>query len=398
MPPPTTAIYLNSTTPASPPGNQNVTFQSDGAQPEQSITAYPQLATATLMGVGMPDGLTLQVVNGVWSVIAPGTGTGGGTGGGSASGGALVVVVPSGAKDGTNTQFTLPAPVLAGNVPIYFRNGAAQRQLGLKAEFGVQGTTLTTTTPLQPDPNGDWHEFYYVQGTPNSEGGGGGTTTPVGSALVRGSGQAASISASSLTLSLSSLTAPGGGTVAAQAGDLAVLFFADSYQPAIPSGWTSLNTFTGGTLKWIIASKILTSADISTGSITANQSDPPFGPIASNCALSIAVLIGPTGGVGETEVPGTVGAPAYTNTNTTTGAVINTDVAIYFACMIGSSGQPVPVITPASGSARTLQSTGSVAGMLAVLADQAMPGGALAVGTYFVNSTSMAAQVIVKGS
>jgi hypothetical protein len=392
---PTTAVFFNTKVPAAPPGNQNVSFQTDGAQPEQSITAYPQQATATLMGVGMPDGLTLQVVNGVWSVIAPGTGTGGGPGG--TGGGLGPPVVPAGAKDGSNTSYTLPAPPIAGSGYLYVRDGVVQRQLGTKAEFAVQGTTLTTSTtnsmPLQSD---DWHEFYYSQGAGGT--GGGGTTTPVGSALVRGSGQAASASASSLTLSLSSLTAPGGGTVAAQAGDLAVIFFALSYQPTIPAGWTTLNTFTGGTLKWIIASKILTSGDISTGSITANQNNPPFGPIASNCAFSIAVLIGPTGGVRETEVPGTQIAPNYTLVNTTTSAVINTDVAIYFACMISAGGDPVPIITPASGSANILQSTGSVAGMLAVLADQAMPGGALTVSTYVVNNTSMAAQVIVKGS
>lgn len=37
---PTTSIRLNKTTPAAPTGKQNVVFQSDGATPQQGITAY----------------------------------------------------------------------------------------------------------------------------------------------------------------------------------------------------------------------------------------------------------------------------------------------------------------------------------------------------------------------
>ena len=40
MPAPTTALRFNSTTPAPPTGQQNVTFQSDGGTPQQQITAY----------------------------------------------------------------------------------------------------------------------------------------------------------------------------------------------------------------------------------------------------------------------------------------------------------------------------------------------------------------------
>ena len=40
---PTTSILLNKTTPAAPSGQQNVVFQSDGATPQQSISAYDQL-------------------------------------------------------------------------------------------------------------------------------------------------------------------------------------------------------------------------------------------------------------------------------------------------------------------------------------------------------------------
>jgi hypothetical protein len=179
---PTTADYLNSTVPAAPPGDQNVTFQSDGAQPEQSITAFPKQATTALRGTVKPDGtsITIDPDGTIHAVVTGGTGGGGGGGTVSASGGFEVVVVPGGAKDGSNTQYTLPAPVLAGTAPKYVRNGVVQRQLGTKAEFAVQGATLTVApSPItQPLQSTDWHEFYYVQGTPNSESGGGGGVVP----------------------------------------------------------------------------------------------------------------------------------------------------------------------------------------------------------------------------
>jgi len=39
MPNPTTAVFLNKTTPAAPSGQQNISFASDNATPQQSITA-----------------------------------------------------------------------------------------------------------------------------------------------------------------------------------------------------------------------------------------------------------------------------------------------------------------------------------------------------------------------
>lgn len=178
MPLPTTGIYFSESFPAAPPGDQVCQPQSNGATPEQSVTFVPQQATIALRGTVKPDGtsITIDPDGTIHSVVTGGTG-GGGTGGTSASGGAEVVVVPSGAKDGSNTQYTLPAPVLAGNAPEYVRNGVVQRQLGAEAEFAVQGTQLTVLHPLL---SSDWHEFYYVQGQPNSQSGGGGTV-PLGS-------------------------------------------------------------------------------------------------------------------------------------------------------------------------------------------------------------------------
>jgi hypothetical protein len=42
MPAPTTSEYWNQTTPAAPTGDQNVVIQSDGATPQQQLTAYPK--------------------------------------------------------------------------------------------------------------------------------------------------------------------------------------------------------------------------------------------------------------------------------------------------------------------------------------------------------------------
>lgn len=65
MPAPTTSILLNSTDPAPPAGNQNVKPQSDGGTPLQSISLYPQPATASLLGVVKPDGTTITISGGV---------------------------------------------------------------------------------------------------------------------------------------------------------------------------------------------------------------------------------------------------------------------------------------------------------------------------------------------
>jgi hypothetical protein len=175
MPPPTTAVYFNTTAPAAPPGGQNNVFQTDGGQPSQDITSYTPPATADLCGAVRPDGTTLEVdENGVMSVIAPGTGGGGG--GTAASGLVLTPVKPAGAKDGSNTLFTLPAPPVAGTFGIAFLNGVQLEVLGSSAEYAVQGTQFTTKYPPQST---DRLTYYYYMGTPNSESGGGGTTVPI---------------------------------------------------------------------------------------------------------------------------------------------------------------------------------------------------------------------------
>jgi hypothetical protein len=83
MPTPTLSIFLNSATPAAPAGNQNVKPQSNGSAPLDSVSFYPQKATASLLGVIKPDGSTTAVdVSGAISalVMVGDTGSGGSAG------------------------------------------------------------------------------------------------------------------------------------------------------------------------------------------------------------------------------------------------------------------------------------------------------------------------------
>lgn len=373
MPPPTTAIYLNSTTPAAPPGNQNVTFQSDGGQPSQDITAYPQLAVAPaggvagLLGVSMPDGLTIGIKpDGTLYVIAT-AGGGGGGGGTSASGGAYVCVVPQGAKDGSNTQYTIPAPVLAGTAYWLVRNDAMQRQLGPKAYYAVQGTTITLATPLRSD---DYIEFYYVMGTPNSGTGGGGGVTPVPLSL-RGTSTGAGASGSSFAVSFPSGT---------QVGDLVVIVCNHDFNLSVPSGWTNQDLHNGTTWNAMTISKVMTSGDISTGSVTISAGG------SQDWTYIAAAFIGPTSGIREVDVISMFGGvqPA---TITTSGAVIATDMALYFATgrqtgttLAISRGIAVTAITGANSQANLNSEVLTASGAYATNFTFTLAGN----GTYFV--------------
>lgn len=196
---------------------------------------------------------------------------------------------------------------------------------------------------------------------------------------LRGSGIQTAVAATSVTIAF-----PAG----SQAGDLAVLFASGTVN-TVPSGWTSL--YTNTTLVWfiIVCSKVLTSGDISAGSVTIS------GSVAFDNHAGIAVFVGAGGGVRETEGGVTSGGNS-TITNTTTSGVLSTDTAIYWASMRGTP--TLPPITPGSGSATTLQSA-STANAYSVLADQAMPGGVLGVvngGTGYTTTSFAAAQVIVE--
>ena len=96
------------------------------------------------------------------------------------------------------------------------------------------------------------------------------------------------------TLTLSSLTAPGGGTVAATAGQMAIVEAAHSNSRSpLPSGWTPA----GGSIHW----RMLTAADIAAGSVTVKAS------LTSLTVLSGAAGIGQTGDDDDVKVRSATG-------------------------------------------------------------------------------------------
>lgn len=150
-----------------------------------------------------------------------------------------------------------------------------------------------------------------------------------------------------------------------QAGDLAILYSLTTAAVAnVPSGWTTLSA-SAGTWGGFVASKILTSGDITTGSVTVNVGSS-FGT-NGDAITEIAVLVGPTSGVRETDA-------AYSGLNpgsiSTSGAVTNGDIGIIFAgSALPSSGSTISV-TP--GTVLQSPNTTDAMGLLAVLG---MPGG-----------------------
>lgn len=375
---PTTGIYFSASSPAAPPGDQLCLPLTDNEVPEQAVTFYAPQATATLRGTGKPDGTTIgMTADGSYFVINPATGGDGGSPGGGVGGGFGPPVVPAGSKDGSNTSYTLPAPPIAGSGYLYVRNGVVQRQLGVNAEFAVQGTQISTTTPLQGGTVPDWHEFYYSQGTPNSESGGGGSVTPQPLTL-RGSNIASSNSATSI-----SVTFPTGTAV----GDLAICFVGHAWIDTLPAGWTVLYDQFDSIWWAAVIYKVLTSGDIATGNVSVTFNN------AFDCVAGIVTFIGPTGGIRESEYA--FGTSSATITNATTSAVLNTDTIIYFASSRDATAG-LPTITPSSGAATTLQSA-ITTNSQSILADQAPPSGVLSVANNLATpGHGFAVQVVVK--
>jgi hypothetical protein len=190
----------------------------------------------------------------------------------------------------------------------------------------------------------------------------------------------ASVSSNNITISL-----PTGSL----AGDLAVLFVSAAAGVTNPTGWTNQYQNNAGLWTVLATTKTLSSGDISAGNVTVNC---PAGSFDMHAGM--VTFVGAGGGLRENEGTGGSGS-TVTLTNTTTGSVLSTDTAIYWASLRWA-GATIPTITPASGSATTLQS-GSTANAYSVLADQSMPGGSLAVASFFASSNGcVAVQVIVE--
>lgn len=407
---PTTGILLNSTDPPAPAENQNIVPQSDGSVPLQSITFYPQAATETLLGVVKPDGVTTSVAaDGTFSAIA--------------SGDPSIIQaiqqqqyvfgVDTGIANAYLVQLTPPPAITQGSLAIFL---AANENTG-PSTLSIEGSPIVITAPITKQGTlaltggeigpgqiivciYDGTNFQIVSAGPPGTGGGGsgggGTTLPdvipsgtidglnvtftvptdgspgpgggVGSpSTLRGSALQTGTGSASVTVSL-----PPGSTV----GDLAILFVSAAYSITLPSGWTSLYSYLVSTWNVLACSKILTGGDISTGSVTITASN------TFDMAAGLAVFVGATGGVRETEGQVTSGSPV-TMTNTTTSAVLSSDTAIYWASdrEAAPPGPTLPVITPASGAAAELADA-STTNAWSILAYQQMPGGSLAVANY----------------
>lgn len=93
----------------------------------------------------------------------------------------------------------------------------------------------------------------------------------------------------------------------AVSGDLAIIFVEQAFNVSLPSGWTSLYASNGSVCNGLVASKVLDSTDITTGSVTVG-----FGLFGSYYGIAaIAVLIGaPT-------VAETVGYGSFVSFNST---------------------------------------------------------------------------------
>lgn len=119
-----------------------------------------------------------------------------------------------------------------------------------------------------------------------------------------------------------------------QAGDLAVVFAGafDNLFSLSTSGWTTLNNVGGAYVAATTYSKVLTSSDISAGSITLSIASYDEGVFA------VATMVGSTGGIRETDVQRFGGGFSSPVTGpTTSGAVANTDAGLYFTWNRGAS-------------------------------------------------------------
>jgi hypothetical protein len=197
---------------------------------------------------------------------------------------------------------------------------------------------------------------------------------------VRGSNISSTTSANPSTISF-----PAGSA----SGDLAILFVSGAASSiTLPSGWTSLGTQSTGGWTVLACSRVFNSTDITTGSVTAANA------FSFDQHMGIVVFVGGVGGVRETET--NTGGNVTSITATTSGNVVSSDLGLFWGSQRG--GTSLPTITPAGGTAPTLQSASTTNAKSTLASDQAMPGGALTV-TYARGGTAtdtVAAQVIVK--
>jgi hypothetical protein len=435
---PTTGILLNSTSPAPPPGNQNVKPQSDGAVPLQAVTFYPQPATDALLGVVKPDNTTIILgPDGSLSTFTAGADN-------------LIQAVQqelyvfgldTGAANAYLVAQAPPPNIIVGSKIVF---------LALNANTGPSTLTINSSpvgssAPITKEGNlpltggeidagqiieavFDGTNFQIVGGgsgsisTGGSGGGGGGSGSGSGLGDVIPAGAIDGVNVT-FTIPTDGSPGPGGGAgtssglrgsaiqtaigttitinfpTGSAVGDLAVAFFScgDPSVTPTPSGWTNLYQTPLDASNWnvLAVSRVLDSGDISAGGVTFAINNG----ITFDLHAGIAVFIGPLATVREAEGGANVaGIPIV---NVTTGNVLSSDTGVYWATNREDPGPTLPAITPASGTAAQLFNA-STTNAWSLLAYQAMPGGSLSVSSGFPSpgggAGEAAAQIIVENS
>jgi hypothetical protein len=436
-------INLNNTTPAAPENTVNVAWQkgaSSGTDPASGVPIYPvsanvPAATASTLGVVQPDGVTVDV-NGAGVISVP-TATTSALGLVKPDG--TTITIASGIISAAAT----PLPSGSANEVLATPNGAsgaaslralvpADLPVATTSALGAvkpDGSTITISGGvISAVAGGGGTSMYFGQGFATA--GSGSTTITLGSTPVSNSSvsiyvngsiltpNAYSISGTTITLS-SALSAgdvavvnwvttnatPGGisfglnpairGTLmqassassytvswptGTQAGDLAVICVGHGWVAMTPSGWTSQNAINGTNWNGAVFSKVLTSADITAGSV-----DVPFSGNYDGI-LAITTFIGSTAGIREADFSqnrsgsGSVVAPS------TSSSVLSSDTALYFGSNRAASTCSVNLGTVqgtandggnASGCvyAEALTSSGAVQPTMTYSANEGLSGG-----------------------
>lgn len=314
-------IWLQSDAPAAPENARNVEWQSEFAEDGITLKTTANMPIADESAPGLCPTLPgdeLKFLNGKGVFSVPPQNGGGG---GESLESIGIAIAASG-----NNQITLDSTPYAKSVRIFI-NGNILSPSG----YAVSGTTINLTSALN---SGDFVVVYWLPtatAIPQHLTMGGATLSPT----LRGVTEVTK-SANSFTLSL-----PAG----SQAGDLAILMCGHGWSATNPNGWTVNDNSSGSNWNGAVFSKLLSSGDITAGSITI-----AFAGSFDGYAL-LAVFNGPTGGIREVDRFRSGNGAISDSSVSTSSSVASSDVLLYFSSTRAN--------TIASVSRGTMQKQGS---------------------------------------
>jgi hypothetical protein len=141
-------------------------------------------------------------------------------------------------------------------------------------------------------------------------------------------------------------------------GDLVVIVGTVAYNATVPSGWTNNLNVMGSEWNGLVYSKVLNSTDISNGSVTIDTAGTFDG------AFAIVTFIGNPGTIREVDnVYVQVTNPTSVSTS---GALTNTDLALFFGSM-RNSGSPRTITTSIGSSLQFTDDSANAFARLSVL-------------------------------